>query len=351
MLKGSSLDRVRVGVIGLRHGSQIHVAAFRNDCRSEVVALAGRDAAKTAAMARAIDVRESFGDWRELVAAPDIDAISIAVPPAIQPEIISEACQKGKHVFCEKPVGASVADAQRALQSAEAAGVAHGIDFIFPEIVAWQRTRTLLEEGAIGRPTHFAYSWRVETYASLTNANTWKNHPNEGGGVLGNFVSHVFFNLEWLFGSIQTMKGFVCSADGRAADGVLEFINGVTGSVSVRTDAFLGSGHRLEIYGEEGTLVLHNRTTDYGAGFDVSLGTRSSGELAAVSTQDGVTQANQVDGRVAPTTRLVGRFLDAVCGRGTMTPNLVHGLRIQELVAVAGRGPGSFDVAPTEPKR
>lgn len=350
MLNGSSRDRVRVGVIGLRFGSQIHVAAFRNDCRSEVVALAGRDAAKTAAVARDLEVPQSFGDWRALASAADIDAISIAVPPATQAQIISAACKQGKHVFCEKPVAASVDDARSALQAAEGAGVVHGIDFIFPEIAVWRRTKTLLEEGAIGQPTHFAYSWRVETYASLTNANTWKNHPDQGGGALGNFVSHIFFNVEWLFGPIRSIKGFVCSMDGRAADGVLELTNGMTGSLSVRTDACLGSGHRLEIYGADGILLLHNRTADYASGFDVSLGTRASGALTPVSEQADAPQATYVDGRVAPTTRLVGRFLDAVCDGGAMTPNLVHGLRVQELVAVAGRGPGLFDVAPTDPE-
>jgi predicted dehydrogenase len=328
--------RIRVGVVGLRFGSQVHIPAFRSDPRCEVMALAGRDASKAADIARALEVPASYADWRELVAASDVDAVSIAVPPAAQPAIIAEAARHRKHVFCEKPLAASVADARQALVSAQAAGVVHGIDFIFPEIAVWQQAKASLAGGAIGRPAHFAYTWRTETYASRTNAPTWKNRPDEGGGVLGNFVSHVVYNIEWLLGGIRGFEGLVYRRDrrrGRAFDGVVRLENGVTGSLSVSTDAFLGSGHIVEIYGDEGTLVLHNSGSDYVAGFRLNLGTRASGALAGMATLQDAGAA--LDGRLAAVSRLVRRFVDAIHGGAAMTPNLADGVRVQELLALA----------------
>ena len=119
----------------------------------------------------------------------------------------------GKHVFCEKPLAASSRSMPRtALAAVQHAGVVHGIDFIFPEIAAWRHARTLIAEDAIGQVAHFAYTWRVETYASRTNAETWKNRPLEGGGVLGNFVSHVFYNIEWLLGQNRRLRRHGLSA-------------------------------------------------------------------------------------------------------------------------------------------
>jgi predicted dehydrogenase len=174
----------------------------------------------------------------------------------------------------------------------------------------------------------------VETYASRTNAETWKNRPVDGGGVLGNFVSHVFYNIEWLLGGIGGLDGMVCPQGrraGRAIDGVVRLERGAVGSLSVSSDAFLGSGHILEVYGDEGTLVLSNPTADYAAGFRVDVGTRASGRLTRVFEED---RAAQVDGRLCPVTALVRRFVDAIDGGAAMTPNLADGLRVQELLAL-----------------
>jgi predicted dehydrogenase len=344
--------RIGVGVIGLRFGSQVHVPAFRSDARCEVIALAGRDASKAADTARRLELPGSYDDWHELVAASDIDAVSIAVPPAAQPVIIGEAVRHGKHVFCEKPLAASPAGARQALAAVKTAGVVHGIDFIFPEIAVWQQAKTSLARGAIGRPLHFAYTWRTETYASRTNAPTWKNRADEGGGVLGNFGSHVLYNIEWLLGGIREFEGLVCPRDrrrGRAIDGVVRLENGVAGSLSISTDAFLGSGHAVEIYGDEGTLVLRNSSSDYVSGFSLSLGTRASGALAPRLDDEGA--GGEVDGRLSSVSKLVHRFIDAIHDGRAMTPNLVDGVRVQELLALAESAADRFPQLTRDPAR
>ena len=80
--------RLNIGVIGLRFGADVHVPAFRNDSRCEVSAIAGRDLARVADVARRLGVPRPFDDWRALVDSPDVDAVAIAVPPAAQPPII-----------------------------------------------------------------------------------------------------------------------------------------------------------------------------------------------------------------------------------------------------------------------
>jgi predicted dehydrogenase len=342
--------RLNVGVIGARFGADVHVPAFQADPRCDVRAIAGRDAGRVADLARRLGVPQPFDDWRALVDAPDIDAVGIAVPPAAQPAIIVYAAEQGKHVFCEKPVAASVADARSALAAVERRGVVHGIDFIFPEIAAWRRARELLAEGAIGRVAHFAYTWRIETYASRTNADTWKNHPDEGGGALGNFASHAFHNIEWLIGPVHRIPMFACPKGprtGRAVDGIVlvEGVEGdVSGSLSVSTDAFLGSGHRIEVYGERGTLTLHNPTPDYVHGFRLKLGSRATGVLEPVP---GVEKESGPDGRLAMVSRLVRRFVDAIESGRQTTPDLSDGVRVQALLArAAAVAEGLPDIVP-----
>jgi predicted dehydrogenase len=339
--------RFNVGVIGLRFGADVHVPAFRSDPRCDVRAIAGRGAARVAELARRLGVPDPFDDWRALVDSADIDAVGIAVPPAAQPAMVVYAAERGKHVFCEKPVAASVADARSALDAVERRGVVHGIDFIFPEIAAWRRARELLAEGAIGRVAHFAYTWRIETHASRTHADTWKNRPDEGGGALGNFVSHVFHNIEWLIGPVRRIPMLACPRGpriGRAVDGIVEIEGDVSGSLSVSTDAFLGSGHRIEVYGERGTLTLHNPTPDHASGFRLKIGSRATGVLEAVP---GIETESGPDGRLTQVSRLVRRFVDAIESGGQTTPNLSHGVRVQTLLArAASVAEGLSDIVP-----
>ena len=87
---------IRIGIVGTNYGCQVQLPAFRLDRRCEVVALAGSDPARTAALARKEAIPDVCGDWRQMVERADIDAIAIATPPRVQPEIAIAALAHGK---------------------------------------------------------------------------------------------------------------------------------------------------------------------------------------------------------------------------------------------------------------
>lgn len=314
-------------MIGLRFGAQVHVPAFRTDPRCVVTALAGRDFARTRSIAEELDIPSSHADWRELVSDASIDAVSIAVPPLEQGPIIVEAARLGKHVFCEKPVAASLKDAEHALASARQAGIVHAIDFIFPEIPVWQSARRLLLDGAIGAPRHFSYSWKVQTFAARTMADSWKNRNEHGGGARGNFLPHAIFNIEWLLGRLVRLDSLPRQGTEKSAfcDCIVYLEGGSHGSLSITTDAFLGEGHHLQIFGASGTLVISNPTMDYADGFELRMGTLTTGHLQLMERAP----AANSDGRIAPVGQIVRRFVDGILEGNAVTPNLEDGVRIQ----------------------
>jgi predicted dehydrogenase len=321
---------VSVGVIGLHFGAQVHVPAFRRDSRCLVAALAGRDPVRTRSAADTLGIPVAHADWRALLADDSIDAVSIAVPPAEQAPIIVEAARAGKHLFCEKPLAAGIDEAERAVECARRAGVVHAIDFLFPEIPAWQLARTLIGDGAIGKPRHFSYSWKVQTFASRTRADSWKTRLDDGGGAAGNFVSHIIFNIGWLLASVTALD-VLQRRDPCASRWFCECVaylqSGVHGLISVSTDAYFGGGHQVEIWGDRGTLVLSNSTADYASGFEVSVATFESGRLDVVGRDE---SSVDVDGRIVPVGRIARRFIDAIEDRSTsITPNLDDGLHVQ----------------------
>ena len=77
--------------------------------------------------------------------------------------------------------------------------------------------------------------------------------------------------------------------------------------------SYLGSGHRIEFYGEDGTLVLDNSGGDYMRGFRLLYGKRPAAALTPIPVDDPI-DAQYPDGRIAPVSRLARRFFDAIEG-------------------------------------
>jgi myo-inositol 2-dehydrogenase / D-chiro-inositol 1-dehydrogenase len=95
---------------------------------------------------------KAYSDPLELVADAAIDAVAICSPAATHADLVVAAAQAGKHVFCEKPMALTLADADRAIEAALAAGVALQVGFNrrFAEDFAEMRVR--IGDGAIGTP-------------------------------------------------------------------------------------------------------------------------------------------------------------------------------------------------------
>jgi predicted dehydrogenase len=345
---------IRIGIVGCNYGRLVHLPAFRLDPRCEVIALAGTDSARTAKLAQAANVPLSFGNWTDLVEHPDVDAVTIATPPALQQAIALRALELGKPVFAEKPMAADLDGAAAMLQAAKDSGRATMIDFNFSAIPAWRKSKMLLEQGAIGRLRHVAVNWNVESHSTRMRIDDWKVHGEDGGGALGNFVSHSFHYLEWLCGPISGLSARLSGLpDAPAMEtnaGVnIAFCSGASGSLAMSSASYLGSGHRLEFYGEDGSLTLVNATSDYMRGFELRLAQRPATAFAPVGIDDPVDRAFPGDGRIAPVSRLAADFLDAISQGGTGWPGFAEGYRVQTLLDTARRAHKSgcwLDVEP-----
>jgi predicted dehydrogenase len=260
---------------------------------------------------------------------------SLAPTPALQPEIAVAALTRGKPVFAEKPMAADVAGAER---MAKAAGsLPTMVDFNFSAVMAFRKAKSLLDSGAIGRLRHVAVNWNVENYGTRMRLKNWKALAADGGGALGNFVSHSFYYLEWFCGPITGLSARLSGLPDEPmmetnAAISLDFRSGAAGSLAMSCASYLGSGHRIEFYGEDGTLTLVNETTDYMRGFRLSLGQRPAAALGLVEVTDPVDGQFPADGRIAPVSRLASAFLDAIAAGRPAQPGFGEGLRVQALL-------------------
>jgi predicted dehydrogenase len=329
----------RLGIVGCNYGRTVQLPAFRADARCEVVALAGTDEARTRELARAAGVAKGYGDWRALVEDKTVDAVAIATMPALQAQIACAALALGKPVFGEKPMASTLADARAMLRAAKSANKPAMLDFNFPQVIAWQRAKSMLDDGAIGALRHVAVHWQVENRAIQMRMRNWKTLTDDGGGVLGNFISHCFHYLEWFCSPIARLSARLAGLPGdeslqTTAAMALEFEHGQLASLSMSCASFLGSGHRLEFYGEDGTLVLHNSQADYMRGFELLHAKRGAAALARIVVEDPA-DVGQPDGRIAPVSRLAKHFFDAVETGTPAQPDFAAGFRVQQLIDAA----------------
>ena len=197
---------IRLGIVGTNYGRTVQLPAFRADPRCQVVALAGRDAARTAELARAAGVAKGYGDWRALVEDPNVQAVAIATLPTLQAQIAIRSLELGKPVFIEKPMAGNLSAARAMLRQATLRGLPTTIDFNFHQVMAWQRAKSMFDTGAIGPLRHVTVHWHVESRALQLRTRNWKTVGNDGGGVLGNFISHCFHYLEWFCGPIAGLS-------------------------------------------------------------------------------------------------------------------------------------------------
>jgi predicted dehydrogenase len=265
--------------------------------------------------------------------------------------VAQRALELGKPVFLEKPLAADLPGAQLILDSARKSRRPTIIDFNFPELPSWQHAKTLVDGGVIGRLQNVVATWNFENRATRLRLESWKTRSGDGGGLLGNFVSHCFHYLEWLCGPISGLSGRVFALPGWNGDGsialALAFASSAGGSLQVSCASFPGSGHRIELYGEGGTLVLANPTADYFRGFELLLGRRTDDVLKPLAC-DNANDTQSDDSRIAPAKRLVRRFLDACESGAAASPGVAEGYRVQCLIEAAHRAHASgnwIDVA------
>src|SRR5581483_1321497 len=100
------------------------------------------------------------------------------------------------------------------------------------------------------------------------------------------------------------------------------------------TDAFSGAGHRLEVYGDEGTLLLENREADYISGFKLFISTREGGAFREIVPAEAATFGRTgEDGRIAATASIARRLIDTIRQSDIATTPSVHdGVRVQALI-------------------
>ncbi|MEV6485860.1 Gfo/Idh/MocA family oxidoreductase [Streptomyces sp. NPDC051576] len=161
---------------------------------------------------RAEQAAEQFGfaattrDWREVVTDPGVQAVSITAPNFLHREIGVAMARAGKHIWIEKPVGLSTADASAVSDAVADAGVQGAVGFNYRNAPAVEAARALIASGELGAVTHIRVRLFSDYAAHPDGALTWRYELERGGhGVLGDLASHGADLARFLLGDITSL--------------------------------------------------------------------------------------------------------------------------------------------------
>jgi myo-inositol 2-dehydrogenase/D-chiro-inositol 1-dehydrogenase len=257
-----STKQLHVGIIGAGRIGTVHAEtlAFRlPEARTLAIADVNREAAQ--ALAARCGIPTVTESSEEIFANSEIEAVLICSSTNTHADLIVQAAQAGKHIFCEKPIAHSLSQIDRALAAVDQAGVKLQIGFNRRFDANFARVRQAVVSGEIGTP-------RLMHIISRDPGPPPLAYIRVSGGMFMDMTIHDFDMARFLIGSeveeIYTAGGVMVDPEiGQAGDLdtaliVLRFRNGVIGTIDNCRQAAYGYDQRVEILGSEGKIETDN---------------------------------------------------------------------------------------------
>ncbi|GAA2487480.1 Gfo/Idh/MocA family protein [Winogradskya humida] len=203
-----------VAIAGFGWMGRVHTQAYLRlphhfpdlSVRPELIAVADEVPGRAAEAATTYGFAKSTLDWRELLTDPAIDAVSITAPNFLHRELGEAFARAGKHIWIEKPVGLTRADALAVADAASSTGVTGTVGFNYRNAPAVDTARTVIAKGGIGTVTHARFRFLSDYAADPSSALTWRYSRERGGnGVLGDLASHGVDLIRHLLGDISAL--------------------------------------------------------------------------------------------------------------------------------------------------
>jgi UDP-N-acetylglucosamine 3-dehydrogenase len=239
----------RCAVIGLGHMGQAHAAVIAASERAALAFCCDRDPAKQAATPPGA----RFTSDPDAVFDQELDMVFIATPEPTHSKLASDALTHGLHVFCEKPIAATIGQADEMLRAADAAQSLLCIGHISRFDPRYQHAQAAVASGQLGRIRHI-------TASRLTHTGE-RDYYSKRTSLAVELAVHDLDILRWLGGDIESV--FAIQTQGTPTDSLMAAITFRSGAIASITSSWgvpegcgLDGGSRLSVLGDGGVLLL-----------------------------------------------------------------------------------------------
>jgi predicted dehydrogenase len=272
-------DRIRVGIVGATvtqggsgWGANAHVPALKAlpQYQLEAVCTAHEDTAK--ASAAAFGAARGFHRFGDMAAAPDVDLVVVCVRVPGHRELVMAGLEAGKPVLCEWPLGKNLAEAEEMAARARQRSLTTIVGLQARSAPAIMYARDLIREGYIGEVLAANLSCVVQAQLQRGSGRIWQGVRANGANVLTITGGHAIDALCAVLGEFaevsarvatripqwRTLEGMPVTVDSPDSITVVgRMVGGAEVAINVAAVPSNPGGNRIEIYGREGTLVLH----------------------------------------------------------------------------------------------
>jgi len=330
---------IRLGIIGAGSMANTHAKSFSSMRGVRITACADIDPARARAFAARWDIPKWYADYRVLLAAETLDALSVVTADAAHAPVALAAIARGLAVLCEKPLATSLADARKMRDAARARGVVTHVNFSYRDAPCVQGAAALIKAGGIGRILHveasYLQSWLAQdAWGDWRTADwlTWRLSRRHGSaGVLGDIGCHIYDLTALLCGDIAEISCCLATFDkgikgNRIGPYVLDandsFVSTVKtsgGAVGAVHATRWATGHlnslKIRVYGDDGAVDV-----DLDRSVDAYRLVRSKKAMRAAAWKN-------VHAPKVPTQ--YQRFISAVRSGTSDESDFVNGARVQ----------------------
>ena len=294
---------------------------------NQLIGVVSRDAGRANDFARRFNAKHAYISYDDLLRNPEVTVVAIHTPNSLHAEQAIAAARAGKHVFCDKPMATSVADAERIVRECEKAGVMLGINFHNRFMPCFIETKRIIDSGEIGKVLMVQVEASAGPAAASVSA-SWRGDPALAGlGTSMNVGVHVYDILRYLLSSeIVQVSAMFDAAPGvmeRTSLATFKFANGVMAQLNVNQTT-PNAHNDFVIYGDKGRIT--------GKGLTRS---RAGGELQVI-TNDGASRSTAFSAVNAHAACVVG-FSKAILEGSAPVASGIDGLRSVQLTDAMGK--------------
>jgi len=255
--------QVRVGLIGAGLIGQTHSMMLRYvaDCTEQsvrVVSVADVSHVAAERLAARWQGARALASAEEIIADPSIDAVWICTPTAMHRQVCIAAARAGKHIFCEKPLAMTSAEASEMAAAIKASGVISQVGLVLRFSPVYNVIKAMFEDKDVGKLLSVSMRDDQDFPTRGAHASVWRNDPSlTAGGTLIEHSVHDFDLLTWMFGPVTSL--FCRTRNLNGADGVedfgattMEFVGGFQGQLTSIWHRMIAraSNRRLEVFAE-----------------------------------------------------------------------------------------------------
>ena len=296
------MDPLNLGVIGCGSMGKSLVKAGKPLASVRVSAVSDVNAEAASALAKEVGA-EAYGDYREMLDSAGMDAVIVASPPFLHPEMAVAAADASVHVFCEKPMATNKADCIKMIGACERANVKLMVGQVCRYHGVHSKVKEIVAGGELGPPVCMVVRRLSGGYGGGFKV-PWRLARAKSGGALMEINAHEIDFMRWVCGDAASVFA-VGSAAGSGADypdPVLVSMQFKSGAIGV-----LHSSHTSRIGAYGGRVDCEKGAIDFpaiwGEGAGVAIGA-ADGAPRFISASDIKVET--------PTTRELRAFVKAI---------------------------------------